>query len=97
MTAQTPAMPRQKRSFTAVSTYVFERIMPDAFVLAIGLTILVSCAAAVFAPHGTLPVILSSWYGGMFGILGFDGAVAGGQPVPGGGGPRLPRHDLMVG
>lgn len=67
--AATP--PRRRRSFTALSTYVFERIMPDAFVLAIGLTVLVAVAAAIFAPHGTLPVILSSWYGGLFGILGF--------------------------
>jgi short-chain fatty acids transporter len=63
--------PRRKRSFTAVSTYVFEHIMPDAFVLAIGLTALVVIAALIWAPHGTLPVILTSWYGGLFGILGF--------------------------
>jgi short-chain fatty acids transporter len=61
----------RRRSFTAVSTYVFERIMPDAFVLAIGLTALVAAAAAVFAPHGTFAVIVTSWYGGVFGILGF--------------------------
>jgi short-chain fatty acids transporter len=67
----TVASPRRRRSFTAVSTYVFEHIMPDAFVLAIGLTVLGAVAAALLAPHGTLPVILSSWYGGLFGILGF--------------------------
>ncbi|MGI4951346.1 MAG: short-chain fatty acid transporter [Janthinobacterium lividum] len=71
MTAEAQPGQRPKRSFTAVSTYVFERIMPDAFVLAIGLTALVAGAAAVFAPRGTLPVILASWYGGLFGILGF--------------------------
>lgn len=63
--------PRRKRSFTALSTYVFEHIMPDAFVLAIGLTVLVVLAALMFAPHGTPSVILSSWYAGIFGILGF--------------------------
>lgn len=70
-TQQVAAPPRKSRGFTAMSTYVFERLMPDAFVLAIGLTALVAVAAAIFAPHGTLPVILSSWYGGLFGILGF--------------------------
>jgi short-chain fatty acids transporter len=62
---------QRRRSFAALSTYVFERIMPDAFVLAIGLTVLVAVAALLFAPHGTPSVILSSWYSGIFGILGF--------------------------
>ncbi|WP_345814149.1 TIGR00366 family protein [Paraburkholderia sp. PREW-6R] len=51
--------------------YVFEQVMPDPFVLAIGLTVVVSALAAVFAPHASLPVLLSSWYGGTFNILGF--------------------------
>src|SRR4051812_31441106 len=45
--------------------------MPDAFVLAIALTAAVALAAAVFAPMGTPEVIVTSWYSGMFGILGF--------------------------
>jgi len=45
--------------------------MPDALILAVGLTALVALAAAIFAPMGTLPVILTSWYAGLFGILGF--------------------------
>src|SRR4051812_46623671 len=45
--------------------------MPDAFVLAIALTALVAVAAAIFAPRGTPAVILTSWYSGTFGILGF--------------------------
>ena len=62
---------QRRRSFTAVSTYVFERIMPDAFVLAIALTALVAGAAALFAPRGSFSVIVTSWYTGLFGILGF--------------------------
>jgi short-chain fatty acids transporter len=67
----TTLAPPRRRSFTAMTTYLFERIMPDAFVLAIGLTALVAAAAAIFAPHGTLQVIVTSWYNGVFGILGF--------------------------
>lgn len=62
---------RRKGSFTALSTYVFENIMPDAFVLATGLTIFVALAAFLVAPHGTPQIILSSWFNGIFGILGF--------------------------
>jgi short-chain fatty acids transporter len=51
--------------------YVFEQLMPDPFVLAIGLTVVVILLAVVFAPHASLPVILTSWYGGTFNILGF--------------------------
>ena len=61
----------KRRSFTAISVDLFERWMPDAFVLAIALTGLVAAAAAVFAPMGTPEVIVTSWYSGMFGILSF--------------------------
>jgi short-chain fatty acids transporter len=61
----------KRRSFTSISVDLFERWMPDAFVLAIALTALVALAAAVFAPMGTPEVIVTSWYSGMFGILGF--------------------------
>lgn len=61
----------RRRSFTGVTTYLFERIMPDAFVLAIGLTVLVALAALLIAPHGSPAVILTAWYNGIFGILGF--------------------------
>ncbi len=71
MSAPSGLAPPRRRSFTAVSTYVFERVMPDAFVLAIALTALVALAAAVFAPHGSLSTIVTSWYNGLFGILGF--------------------------
>jgi short-chain fatty acids transporter len=71
VTMQNEQTARRHRGFTAMTTYVFERIMPDAFVLAIALSVLVAVAAMLFAPRATLPVILSSWYGGLFGILGF--------------------------
>lgn len=67
---QSAALPR-RRSFVAGSVYVFERIMPDPFVLAIGLTFLVAAAALLTAPKGTPEIVVSSWYAGMFGILGF--------------------------
>src|SRR5665213_1789394 len=61
----------RRRSFTALSVELFERLMPDAFILAIALTALVVVAAALYAPRGTLPIILTSWYAGIFNILGF--------------------------
>jgi short-chain fatty acids transporter len=51
--------------------FLFENIMPDPFVLSIGLTILVVAVAFGFAPHGSTSIILSSWFSGMFGILTF--------------------------
>jgi short-chain fatty acids transporter len=61
----------RRRSFVAGSVYVFEHIMPDPLVLAIGLTFLVASAALLFAPNGSVAVILDSWYFGVFNILGF--------------------------
>jgi len=71
MSAQIPAAAKRSRSFTAVSIDLFERLMPDAFVLAIGLSALVAAAALIFAPKGTPTIILTSWYSGVFNILGF--------------------------
>jgi short-chain fatty acids transporter len=51
--------------------YVFEQVMPDPFVLSIGLTVLVAILAFAFAPHAAVPDILNSWYGGAFKILAF--------------------------
>ena len=70
MTAQDPPLAK-RRSFTSVSIDVFERLMPDAFVLAIALTAIVALAAAMFATQGSLTTILTGWYGGIFNILGF--------------------------
>jgi len=71
MSTSSAAVEKKRRSFAAVSVELFERLMPDPFILAIGLAALVALAAWLFAPQGTLPVILTSWYAGMFNILGF--------------------------
>jgi short-chain fatty acids transporter len=59
------------RGVVAGLVYVFEQVMPDPFVLSIGLTLVVSLMALAFAPHASVPTILTSWYGGTFNILGF--------------------------
>ena len=51
--------------------YAFEQVMPDPFVLSVGLTLLVVVLALAFAPHRSLPEIFTSWYDGTFKILGF--------------------------
>ncbi len=71
MSTESAAAETRRRSFAALSIDLFERYMPDPFILAIGLAVLVAIAAALIAPRGSLPVILASWYSGIFGILGF--------------------------
>jgi short-chain fatty acids transporter len=61
----------RRRGVVAGLVYVFEQVMPDPFILSIGLTLLVSLLAVAFAPHNSLPTILTSWYDGTFNILGF--------------------------
>ncbi|MDO9712153.1 TIGR00366 family protein [Paracraurococcus lichenis] len=61
--------PLQK--LVAFFVYLFERVMPDPFILAIALSVLTAGLAALLAPKGSLPVILTSWYGGIFSIAGF--------------------------
>ncbi len=51
--------------------YVFEQVLPDPFVLSIGLTALVAILAFAFAPHASVPNVLNAWYGGAFKILAF--------------------------
>ena len=51
--------------------YVFERVLPDPFVLSIWLTVLVGLLAIAFAPHASATTLLNSWYGGAFKILQF--------------------------
>lgn len=50
---------------------LFERYMPDPFVLAIGLTAVTAILALLIAPKGSPMTIISTWYAGIFGILGF--------------------------
>src|SRR5689334_177631 len=71
MSSEAEAAPHRRRSLASVSIDLFERFMPDPFILAIGLAALVALSAAAFAPSGSLNVILTSWYSGIFGILGF--------------------------
>jgi short-chain fatty acids transporter len=50
---------------------LFERYMPDPFVLAIGLTAVTALLALLIAPKGSPSMIVSTWYTGIFAILGF--------------------------
>ncbi|WP_189041366.1 short-chain fatty acid transporter [Aliidongia dinghuensis] len=61
----------RRRGLVSLSVYLFEQLMPDPFVIAIALTVFVALLAALLAPHGTPEIILSSWYAGIFNILGF--------------------------
>jgi short-chain fatty acids transporter len=64
-------LPPRKRGFVAVSVAIFERWMPDPFVIAIALTLATALAALLLAPKGTPDVIITSWYKGIFDILAF--------------------------
>jgi short-chain fatty acids transporter len=55
----------------ASCVYLFERLMPDPFVIVILLTVITALCAVIFAPKGTPDVILSGWYKGIFGIFTF--------------------------
>jgi short-chain fatty acids transporter len=68
------ALPRPRRGLQSLApTFVglFERYMPDPFVLAIGLTALTAILALLIAPKGSPTMIVTSWYTGIFAILGF--------------------------
>jgi short-chain fatty acids transporter len=60
-----------RRGVVASLVYVFEQLMPDPFVLSIGLTLVVVLLSSFFAPQGSPATILNSWYEGTFKILGF--------------------------
>ncbi|MEM5383032.1 TIGR00366 family protein [Paraburkholderia phymatum] len=72
-TYPTPAasQPAGSRGVVEGLVYVFERVMPDPFVLSIALTFVVAVLALVIAPQGKMPTLLDAWYTGTFGILGF--------------------------
>ncbi|HEY3597919.1 MAG TPA: TIGR00366 family protein, partial [Paraburkholderia sp.] len=61
----------ERRGIVSALVYLFERMMPDPFVLSIGLTAVVILLSVIFAPKADVEHILTSWYGGAFGILGF--------------------------
>ena len=63
--------PRPRRGIVALSVSLFERWMPDPFVIAIALTFATGIAAWALAPTGKPDVIVASWYAGTFDILAF--------------------------
>ena len=63
--------PRERRGFVALSVSLFERWMPDPFVIAVALTFATGLAAWALAPTGRPDVIVASWYAGTFDILAF--------------------------
>ena len=62
---------KEERHFTSGLVNFYERYLPDPFVLAIGLTVLVAGAAILCAPDNSLSTIATSWYSGLFSIFGF--------------------------
>ncbi len=70
--APLPSKPRNPLSqVTSFFLFLFERITPDPYIFAIGLTILTALLAAIMAPKGSADVILTGWYNGLFTILAF--------------------------
>lgn len=63
--------PAASARFTDATIRVFERMIPDPFVLAILITVIVAAAAALFGPHASFVSIVGGWYKGFFGILTF--------------------------
>lgn len=57
--------------FTRIFVYVFERVLPEAYVFALLLTFLGAAMAFWLAPHGNPETILSGWYDGVFNIFTF--------------------------
>lgn len=55
----------------ASCVYVFERVMPDPFVIVILLTAVTALCAYFLAPQGTPTHILQGWYKGIVGIFTF--------------------------
>ncbi|MGI4939661.1 MAG: short-chain fatty acid transporter [Janthinobacterium lividum] len=73
MSSTTLPQPRRRGLQSLAPTFVglFERYMPDPFVLAIGLTVLTAALALGIAPKGTPAMIVTTWYNGIFAILAF--------------------------
>jgi short-chain fatty acids transporter len=57
--------------FTHFFVYVFERVLPDAYVFALLLTFLGAGLAYWLAPHASVVDILTGWYKGVFDIFTF--------------------------
>jgi short-chain fatty acids transporter len=57
--------------FTAATIRLFERTIPDPFVLAILITIIVAALAALFGPRASIETVVGGWGKGFFDILTF--------------------------
>ena len=68
--AATPSTVRKTR-FTEATIRFFERTIPDPFVLAILITVVVAVLSAAFAPHASASRLIGGWYKGFFDILTF--------------------------
>jgi short-chain fatty acids transporter len=62
---------RRRRSFAEATIDLFERIIPDPFVLAVLITVFVAIISALFGPHASFANIIGGWYKGFFDILTF--------------------------
>ena len=73
MSSPALSQPRRRGLQTVAPVFVglFERFMPDPFVLAIGLTAVTAILALLIAPKGAPVTIVTTWYNGIFAILGF--------------------------
>jgi short-chain fatty acids transporter len=73
MSGSALSRPRRRglQSVAPLFVDLFERYMPDPFVLAIILTALTAALALLIAPKGSPELIVSTWYAGIFAILGF--------------------------
>lgn len=69
--ASAPNSGTAKTRFTNATIDLFERIIPDPFVLAILITAVVTVMAALFAPHASFVRVVGGWYKGFFDILTF--------------------------
>jgi len=65
------AAPATKTRFTEATIRLFERTIPDPFVLAILITAIVAGLSAIFAPHASVARLVGGWYKGFFDILTF--------------------------
>ncbi|HEY1609216.1 MAG TPA: TIGR00366 family protein, partial [Paraburkholderia sp.] len=63
--------PATSSRFTDATIRLFERMIPDPFVLAILITVIVAAAGALFGPHASFVRIVGGWYKGFFDILTF--------------------------
>ncbi len=70
-TASTQPRRRGLQALAPMFVSLFERYMPDPFVLAIGLTAVTAVLALLIAPKGSPATIVTTWYNGIFAILGF--------------------------